>query len=75
MSYAMGLARGFPANRREPVMAKVSPYYTNSPEYPPQHRQVHHDHDNCPDGRKIQPNHRRTGMGGKPPCKECQKLD
>jgi hypothetical protein len=56
-------------------MAKVSPYYTNSPEYPPQHRQVHHDHDNCPDGRKIQPEHRRAGMGGKPPCKECQKLD
>ena len=56
-------------------MAKVSSYYTNSPEYPPQHRQVHHDHDNCPDGRKIQPKHRRTGMGGKPPCKECQKLD
>jgi hypothetical protein len=56
-------------------MAKVAPYYTNSPEYPPQHRQVHHDHDNCPDGRKIQPKHRRAGMGGKPPCKECQKLD
>ena len=56
-------------------MAKVSPYYTNSPEYPRRYREVHHDHDDCPDGRKIQPNHRRAGMGGKPPCKECQKLD
>jgi hypothetical protein len=56
-------------------MAKVAPYYTNSPEYPPRHRQVHHDHDNCPDGRKIQLKHRRAGMGGKQPCKECRKLD
>lgn len=39
-------------------MAKVSPYHTNSPEYPPQHREVHHDHDDCPDGRRIKPQHR-----------------
>ena len=28
-------------------MGKVSPYHTNSTEYPPQHRNVHHDHDDC----------------------------
>ena len=26
-------------------MAKVAPYNTDSPEYPPQHRSVYHDHD------------------------------
>ena len=25
-------------------MAKVAPYHTNSPEYPPTHRNVYHDH-------------------------------
>ena len=28
-------------------MTKVLPYHTNSPEYLPKHRNVHHDHDNC----------------------------
>ena len=55
-------------------MAKVAPYHTNSPEYPPEHRNVHHDHDSCPDGRRIKPQHRIDGTGGKPRCKECVKL-
>ena len=36
-------------------MATVSPYHTNSEEYPPKHREVYHDKDTCPDGKKIQP--------------------
>jgi hypothetical protein len=55
-------------------MAKVYPYNTNSQEYPPSHRNVHHDHDDCPDGKRIQSQHRETGTGGKPLCDECKKL-
>ena len=29
-------------------MAKVASYHTNSPEYAAHHREVYHDHDNCP---------------------------
>src|SRR4051812_1397120 len=31
-------------------MAKVSPYHTNSTQYPHGHRNVQHDYDDCPDG-------------------------
>ena len=54
-------------------MAKVSPYHTNSTEYPPEHRYVHHDHDNCPDGKRIEPKYRLNGNGDKPRCTECIK--
>jgi hypothetical protein len=53
---------------------KVAPYHTNSLEYPPEHRSVHHDHDDCPDGKRIKPQHRLSGTGGKPRCKECIRL-
>jgi hypothetical protein len=49
-------------------------YHTNSPEYPPQHREVYHDHENCPDGKRIKREHRVSGMGGKKRCKECIKI-
>lgn len=55
-------------------MAKVSPYHTNSLEYPPEHRNVHHDHDDCYDGKRIQDKHRESGTGGKPRCKVCIDL-
>jgi len=55
-------------------MTKISPYHTNSTEYPPEHRNVHHDHDDCPDGKRILPQHRVSGTGEKPRCKECIKL-
>jgi hypothetical protein len=53
---------------------KVLPYHTNSLEYPPEHRRVYHDHDNCPDGKRILPQHRMNGTGSKDRCKECVKL-
>ena len=55
-------------------MAKVPAYHTNSIETPPEHRNVHHDHDDCPDGKRILARHRENGDGGKPRCKECIKL-
>jgi Mn-dependent DtxR family transcriptional regulator len=56
-------------------MAKVVPYHTNSDEYLPKHREVYHDHDDCPDGRKILARHRENGTGNKLRCDECKKLD
>ena len=53
---------------------KVAPYNTNSPEYLPQHRNVFHDQDDCPDGKRIKREHREAGSGGKAHCKECTKL-
>ena len=55
-------------------MAKVSPYHTNSTEYPPKHREVYHDKDTCPDGKRIKSEHRETGTGGKKHCLECDKV-
>jgi len=55
-------------------MSKGAAYHTNSPEYLPKNREVYHDHDDCPEGKKILPKHRETGTGGKPRCKECIKL-
>ena len=55
-------------------MANVSPYHTNSTEYAPAHRNVYHDHDDCPDGKRIKPEHRLSGTGNKQCCKECIRL-
>ena len=54
---------------------KVSAYHTNSPEYPPSHREVYHDTDTCPDGKRIKPEHRENGAGGKKHCIECERLE
>src|ERR1700744_6349874 len=35
----------------ELTMSKTAAYYTHSPEYPPAHREVYHDHDDCKYGR------------------------
>jgi hypothetical protein len=52
-------------------MAKIRAYHTNTLEYPPEHRNVHHDHDDCHDGKNIKPEHKLQGDGGKPRCKVC----
>ncbi len=55
-------------------MAKVAPYHTIEPEYGPRERNVYHDHDNCPDGRRIKLAHKRPGTANRPRCDECKKL-
>jgi hypothetical protein len=55
-------------------MSKVYPYHTNSPEYPPTHREVYHDKDTCPDGKRIKSEHRESGSGNKKHCLECDKV-
>jgi hypothetical protein len=49
-------------------------YHTDSPEYEPRHRNVYHDHNNCPEGEKIEKKHRTPGTGGKQRCEKCIKL-
>ena len=55
-------------------MAKVAPYHTTNMEYPPEHRSVYHDHDDCKDGKRILAKDRESGTGNKPRCKECIRL-
>jgi len=55
-------------------MAKVAPYHTTTEEYPPTHREVYHDHDDCKYGKEIKSWHRVAGTGNKPRCKECIRL-
>jgi hypothetical protein len=55
-------------------MAFVARYHTDSPEYPPKHRAVYHDHDDCKDGKRIQQQHRKRGTGGKKRCDGCIRL-
>lgn len=55
-------------------MAKDPPYHTTSEEYPLEHRNVHHDHNNCEDGKRIKPQHRASGTNNKRLCKVCAKM-
>jgi hypothetical protein len=55
-------------------MAKVAPYHTTSPEYPPSHRNVYHDHDDCHDGKAIKAKDRVSGTGNRARCKVCINL-
>lgn len=54
-------------------MSRVDPYHTTSIEYPPQERNVYHNHDDCPDGKRIRDWHRVAGTAGRPRCDECIK--
>jgi hypothetical protein len=56
-------------------MPKVNPFHTDSPEYPPEHRNVYHDNSACPDGKRIKPQHRLSGTAGRPRCMECAELE
>ncbi|HWW59980.1 MAG TPA: hypothetical protein VN181_01305 [Thermoanaerobaculia bacterium] len=46
-------------------------YHTNSPEYGPKNREVYHNNNNCPEGKKIKKEHREGGTDNRPLCKEC----
>jgi hypothetical protein len=56
---------------KEFAMANDPPYHTDSPEYPPENRNVYHDDNDCPDGKRIKPEHRKPGTAGRPRCKAC----
>jgi len=46
-------------------------FWSSETKYLPTHREVCHNHDDCPDGKRIK---REPGTGGKPLCKVCSKL-
>jgi hypothetical protein len=47
---------------------KVPAYHTSQPEMP----NVYHDHSDCEDGKRILPQHRVSGTGGRRRCDVCQ---
>ena len=56
------------------VTARASRYHTNSMEYPLNRREVYHDRDDCPDGKRIKREHRENGTGNKKRCDACIRL-
>ena len=56
-------------------MAHVAPYPTDSADGQHAHTHVYHDCDQCQDGKRIRPEHRLAGTGGKPRCKVCMNLE
>jgi len=56
-------------------MARVAAYHTITPEQEYGQRNVYHDRDDCPDGRRILPANRRAGTAGRPRCDACKDLD
>ncbi len=55
-------------------MPHESPFHTDSPEYPPTHRNVYHDNSLCDHGKTIKQEHRIAGPGGRPRCARCNTL-
>ncbi len=55
-------------------MPHESPFHTDSPEYPPTHRNVYHDNSLCDHGKAIKQEHRVSGLGGRPRCDRCDAL-
>jgi hypothetical protein len=55
-------------------MPHESPFHTDSPEYPPMHRNVYHDNSLCEHGKAIKHEHRVSGPGGRPRCDRCNAL-
>jgi hypothetical protein len=60
--------------RSQIIMAKVPPYHTITPEKPYGQHDVYHDHDDCPEGRKIERKNWRPGMDGRDRCEDCISL-
>jgi hypothetical protein len=56
-----------PASRRD------APYHTSAAD-PGSQGGVYHDHEDCPAGQRIKPEHRVSGTDGRSLCKDCQSL-
>jgi hypothetical protein len=55
-------------------MAKDPPFHTNHPDYRAAQRNVHHDHNDCREAKRIAVKHRLPGDAKKPRCQECSRL-
>jgi hypothetical protein len=49
-------------------------FHTTIPEHGAGHRDVYHDNNGCSDGKRIKPEHRVPGTGGRRRCDECASL-
>jgi H+-transporting ATPase len=56
------------------AMRAASAFHTNAPEYPPHHRNVYHDNEECRYGHEIKTVHRVAGTANRPRCEECSRL-
>jgi hypothetical protein len=54
----------------EASTVKVKPFHTSVPEYGGE-RNVYHNDNTCPDGKRIKPEQRKPGTAGRPLCKVC----
>lgn len=58
-----------------PSTAKVDAYHTVTQEQDePKHRNVYHNHDDCPDGKRILPENKRSDKDNRPRCDACVEL-
>ncbi len=54
-------------------MAHTHAYHTTTGEHG-SHHEVYHNHEDCPDGKRIKPEHRVAGTGGRRHCERCAEL-
>jgi hypothetical protein len=54
-------------------MAKVE-YHTTVLHYTAAERNVYHNNNDCPAGKRIKPEHRTSGRAGRPLCKDCARM-
>ncbi|HMD55967.1 MAG TPA: hypothetical protein VKG82_00700 [Solirubrobacteraceae bacterium] len=65
---------GGAVGRSDGERSHETPFHTDSPEYPPTHRDVYHDNSLCDYGKEIKPEHRVSGSGGRARCDRCSSL-
>ena len=65
---------GKAVGRSDSELSHETPFHTDSPEYPPTHRNVYHDNPLCDYGKEIKPEHRISGSGGRARCDRCSSL-
>jgi|NGEPerStandDraft_6_1074524.scaffolds.fasta_scaffold02197_5 hypothetical protein len=65
---------GKAVGRSDGELPYETPFHTDSPEYPPTHRNVYHDNSLCDYGKEIKREHRISGPGGRSRCDRCNTL-
>lgn len=50
------------------IMPQVAPWNSKK-------EQIHHNNTNCNTGNNIEVENKQSGTGGKPLCKECERLN
>jgi hypothetical protein len=53
-------------------MARVGAYHTKNLEEGAGHRNVFHNDDDCPAGKRIKPENKEYGQDGRELCEDCE---